>query len=143
MQDNNLIYKKLRKKALKKYKEIGIIKCPIFNNEIIHFNSKGFNHLVRKGRIIRPIKEQRNRFYLIRFAKRIIQNPPNRTIIEFEQRSIKERVNKFGNKKNIKKPAKFWTINYIYRNILIKLVIIQVFGRNKEFLSIMSSDLNK
>lgn len=142
MQDSNLKHKKLRKKALIKYREIGVVKCPIFNDEVINFNSRGFNHLVRKGRMVRPIKEQQNRFYLIKFAKKIIQKPPNRTIVEFEQRSVKERVNKFGNKKSIKKPAKFWTINYLYKNILIKLVIIQVLGRNKEFLSIMSRDLN-
>lgn len=130
-------YKKEKNRARLIYKKIGSVTCPVFNGELIYFNSKGFNHLIRKGRMVRPIKEQIIRFFLIRFVKRVIQKPVNRTIIEFEQRFVIERINKFGNKKSLKKPAKFWTIHQTIGNFLVKVVIIQVAGRRKEFLSVM------
>ena len=58
-------YEKSKKKAKKIYSKIGRVTCPALGDDSVAFNSKGFNHLVRKGRIPRKKNKQKRRFVLL------------------------------------------------------------------------------
>jgi hypothetical protein len=133
-------YEKAKEKAKQIYSKIGSIPCPIFSNEKIAFTSRGFNHLIRKGRIPRPKNEQKKRFALLEHAEKIVKNPNLRASIEFEEKEITEKVDKFGSKVLVKKMARFWTIVEEIDGCRIKLVIWEVENRQKEFLSIMGDN---
>lgn len=49
-------YRKIREDAYNFYKQINNIRCPALKNDLIHFNAKGFNHLIYKGK-----RKERNR----------------------------------------------------------------------------------
>ena len=138
----NLGYEKSKQKAHKIYRKIGRIQCPIFNNELVSFTSSGFSHLIRKrGRVSRTKTEQKKRFVLLKYAERMVKEPTHRVKIEFERREIMEKVNRFGKKILIKKKANAWTLVENIEGSEVKLVIGQVSGRGKEFVSIMSRDV--
>lgn len=130
-------YDKAKDKAKQIYSRIGTIPCPIFNDEGISFTSRGFTHLMRKGRIPRTRNEQKKRFKLLEFAERMVKSPLQRATIEFEETEIVEKMRKFGSPILVKKKAKAWTIVEEIEGCRVKLVISQVEGRQKEFLSIM------
>jgi hypothetical protein len=63
------------------YFKICHVRCPGLNNELVYFNQVGFRHFLRKGKLIRPIKDQLRRFGLFRFATKVVTS--NRaTLIE-------------------------------------------------------------
>jgi len=130
-------YEKAKEKAKKIYSKIGVIPCPIFNDEKVAFTSRGFNHLVRKGRIPRPKNEQKKRFTLLQYAERMLKQPSHRVKIEFEEKEIIEKTRKFGSPILVKKKARAWAITEEIDGCVVKLIISQVEGRQKEFLSIM------
>ena len=41
-------YEKIREDTQNFYKQIGAIRCPALNNELVHFTAEGFNHLIYK-----------------------------------------------------------------------------------------------
>lgn len=137
----SLGYKKAREKAKNIYSKIGRVQCPVFNDEFVSFTSNGFRHLVRKGRIARTKNEQKKRFVLLKHAERMVKNPTYRLKIEFEEKELIERVNRFGTKVLVKKKAKAWTLIENIDDCTVKLVIGQVDGRGKEFLSIMGDNV--
>lgn len=138
----NLGYEKSKKKAHRIYAKIGSVQCPIFNDELVSFTSRGFRHLIRKrGRATRAKTEQKKRFVLLKYAERMVTKPAHRVKIEFETREITEKVNRYGKKMLVKRSAKAWTIIEDIEGSEVKLVIGQVDGRGKEFVSIMSKDV--
>ena len=60
------------KKARAFYASIGSVTCPMLMNEKIVFTGIGFRHLLRKGRIPRPLSEQKKRLDLLKFTPSII-----------------------------------------------------------------------
>lgn len=67
-------YEKIKADAYKSYKEIGSVFCPLLG-KTVQFTNIGFNHLIRKGRMIRPREEQVRRFELIRYLVEIVSCP--------------------------------------------------------------------
>jgi hypothetical protein len=56
------------------YRKIGKVWCPALN-DFIAFDNAGFQHLIRKGKELRPKSEQRWRFDLLEYAKGVLSNP--------------------------------------------------------------------
>jgi len=61
-------YLEILEKARKYYFSIGTVPCPAFSGELVYFNKYGFNHIIRKGRTLRPLDEQIIRIRLIPLA---------------------------------------------------------------------------
>ena len=55
------------------YSKIDRTWCPALN-DYVEFNSRGFRHLIRKGRLLRSDSEQKRRFVLISDAPKIINS---------------------------------------------------------------------
>jgi hypothetical protein len=113
-------YIKLEKE---KYTNLGESDCPMFPNEKIYFTKDGLNHLIRKGKDVRPRYEQMERFALLPYAKIILKN-------------AKEINNFFAS--NLKDPhASFWSFKDKVNSIEIRVIIRQVGKGKKHFFSIM------
>ena len=121
-------YEKTKRIARSVYKKIGEVVCPILDNEKIHFNATGFGHLIRKLKI-RSRNEQKRRFRLLPFAKKII----------LESTKIED----YREKKKKRKIIKEWALINTFGILTIKLVIRQVGNGNKHFYSIMQKDTKK
>ena len=137
----SLGYEKSKEKARKIYKKIGIVECPIFNDELIAFTSSGFNHLIRKGRIPRTRNEQKKRFVLLKHAERIVKKPSSRVLLEYEEREVVVKIKRYGQKILVKKKAKFWAFIEKIDGCKIKLVVGQVGNGDKKFISIMGNNV--
>ena len=121
-------YEKTKRIAKSVYKKIGEVVCPILDNEKIYFNATGFGHLIRKLKI-RSRNEQKRRFRLLPFAKKII----------LESTKIED----YREKKKKRKIIKEWALINTFGILTIKLVIRQVGNGNKHFYSIMQKDTKK
>ena len=108
------------KKLIVKYKvfydTLRNTKCSALNNEEIHFNNNGFNHLVRKGRFPRSYDEQRRRFLLLKFVEEVI---------------IKGQVTE---KRHFGSVSCFWAIKFKKITVIIR----QIGDGPKHFFSIFS-----
>ena len=135
----SLGYEKAKKKAKGIYSKIGQIPCPALNDDV-YFNSKGFRHLVRKGRIPRPRNEQKRRFVLLKYAEKIIKNPKAKIFFRQEERKIK--IDRHGEKLLTTKMVNFWTFVEEIEDCKVKVVIGQ-FGQRaqKNFVSIMGDNV--
>jgi hypothetical protein len=113
-------YQKIRKTVEESYKRLGVIACPALGDELIHFNNVGINHLIRKGKKIRPISDQIRRFKLLLDAPTILRNG---SLTEY--RIVKG-----------SKDVQFWTISCTIKTMIINVVIVQVGNGQKNFLSV-------
>lgn len=134
----SLGYNKAKEKAKEIYGKIGRIESPALNGEYVAFTSKGFDHLMRKGRIPRTRNEQKRRFVLIQYAEQIIKNPKAKIL--FRQNETKRKVNRHGEIITLTSLASFWTFAEKINGCTIKVVIAQ-FRKDgqKEFMSIMGN----
>jgi len=58
------------------YKSVVNVKCPYFNNELVYFNSEGFEHVIfKEWNKTRTRAEQYTRFRLLPLAVSIIKTP--------------------------------------------------------------------
>ena len=121
-------YEKTKRIARSVYKKIGEVVCPILDNEKIHFNATGFGHLIRKLKI-RSRNEQKRRFRLIPFAKRLLLE--STTIEDYRENKKKGKI------------VKEWALINTFGIVTIKLIIRQVGNGNKHFYSIMQKDTKK
>ncbi len=128
-------YQLLFLKTKEYYFSIRKVRCPLLNNEWVYFSRKGFEHLIRKRRFLRPISDQIRRFYLLKYAKQVIES----TKI-YEYKNIKSFVKVRRNKQKVKEIniIQFWTLSHHIHGHVIKVVIIQEGNGRKHFLSIMS-----
>lgn len=110
-------------KIKKEYKKIRYVACPAFDNEKIHFNKYGFNHLLRKGSIQRDSKEQMRRMHLLVLAADVISTSQN--IIDHSRSDVKH------------PPAEFWSLTKEYNDKIIKVIIRKIGNGNKHFFSVM------
>ena len=122
-------YERTKRVAQSIYKKIEKVVCPILNDEEIHFNATGFGHLIRKLKI-RSRNEQKRRFRLIPFAKKIIIE--SKTIEDYRE-----------NKTNKGKTVKEWAMVSTFGTLTIKLIIRQVGKGHKHFYSIMQKETKK
>lgn len=132
-------YERSYNHAKKLYKQIGRIPCPALDGEIVAFNNRGFNHLLRKGRIPRTHNEQKKRFALIPYIEAVIKNPA--TLIIFNQKEEKQYVNRHGQEVLMAGVAKYWRFIEKIDGCTIKVVIRQFGDENKYFLSVMGDNV--
>lgn len=124
----NFGYERTKRVAKSVYKKIVRVTCPILDSEEIHFNANGFGHLIRKLKI-RSRKEQKRRFRLIPFAKRIIME--SKLIEDYREKKKKGKI------------IKEWALVSTFGALTIKLIVKQVGKSNKHFYSIMEKTTKK
>jgi hypothetical protein len=127
-------YRKIRNNTENYYKKIGKIFCPVFN-DVVYFNSEGFNHLMYKNKSVRPQKEQSIKFKLISIAKEIIER--SHLFQEYDEGLVYVVRKKFKKKTNVKALSKYWGFVGIVNNIRVKTIIRQVANGNKHFWSVI------
>lgn len=125
------MHKKHKKKVLtarEKYRAIKPVPCPAFNGDKIYFTKIGFNHLIRKGRFLRPNSEQKERLDLIILAPQILKE--NNT---FQTHQIRE--------KDLitKSDAQFWSFTKIIDGDVITIIVRQLDDKPKHFFSIFKN----
>ncbi len=98
-------------------------KCPAFGGEKIYFNRHGWNHLLRKGRLMRSEAEQKRRITLLHLAPEIITS-----VLKTED--YKENI-QHG------QVAYFWSLRSVYNNTKVRIVIRMINNGSKHFFSIM------
>jgi len=130
-----------RDKAKKIYKKIGTIPCPFFSDESVSFTSRRFEHILRdKGKRLRPVSQRLIRLRLIEYVEAIIKNEDGKVHVEFrDEYEIERYVNRHGEKILEKKKARFWAFYADIGGCKIKVVIGQIEGGKKEFLSVMTN----
>lgn len=122
-------YKSTRRLARSLYRKIKKVICPILDGDEIYFNATGFGHLIRKLKI-RSRNEQKRRFRLIPFAKKIILE--SKLIEDYRERKAWKG-----------KVIKEWALVHTFGILTVKLIIRQVGNGNKHFYSIMQKNTKK
>src|SRR3989344_7802829 len=87
-------YQKEKAKAKRLYIKIGRVPSPALSGGHVAFTSKGFTHLIRKGKNPRPRREQIKRFTLISYAEAIVKNP--KAVLVYRTNETKYWVNRYG-----------------------------------------------
>lgn len=128
-----------RDRAHRIYKNIGRISCPFFNDEMISFSVKQFEHLLRgKNRRMRPRTQQLIRLRLLEYVEAILTTEADKAVVVFrDEYEITRTVNRYGEKVLEKKMARSWAFTALINRCEVKVVIGQVDGSRKEFLSVM------
>ncbi len=107
-----------------KYKKLGNIKCPAFNNEEIYFNYHGLRHIIYKGGKVRTKEEIIKRFSLVPYISNILRKIKS---VDSEEKRVKE-----------ESIAYFWTIKYRVRGQLqVRIIIRRLNDGQLHFFSIM------
>ena len=91
-------YQIIRKNAYNFYRKIGRIRCSALNNEFVHFNAEGFNHLIyKRKRSERNKNDQIMKFKLLPKAKHIIEisttyQEYDESLTEIDRKKFKKKV---------------------------------------------------
>lgn len=120
-------YRGLFLKTKAYYFSLGKIRCPVFNNEEIHFSRHGFEHLIRKGGKLRSAQEQTRRLFLVRHVVACVKYGTLK-----ESRVVKKYIN--GEEVSMY----FWSIIHKQPKRTIVVVIIQHNNKPKQFLSVVN-----
>lgn len=102
------------------YNKIKHIECPAFNNEEVHFTNLGYTHIFKKGRKYRIAQDRDRRIMLFKHV-------PN--IVHISQQHFEYRA-----ERNIE----FWSLIKVKKYDVITVVIQQIKGEPKKFLSVMN-----
>lgn len=133
---DELEYHSIRENTLNYYNQREHIRCPALNNEIVHFTSEGFNHLIYKGdRSERDKSVQILKFNLFPRALEIICL--STTYQEYDE-GIKN-IRKKKHKRTVIESAtvKYWGLVAIIRNTRVKVIIRQIGNGQKHFWSVI------
>ena len=135
-QDKLANYSEIRKQTVELYNSFGKICCPALGNELVHFTSKGFNHLVYKTKKKpRDLRVQIMKFELLGKAKFIIEK--STTFQEYEEYFDYLPVEKFGKKGYENTTVRCWGLVAIVKKFRVKVVIRQIGNGKKEFYSVI------
>ncbi|MFA6602132.1 MAG: hypothetical protein WCT02_04760 [Candidatus Paceibacterota bacterium] len=104
------------------YKQIGKVACPYFQNDFVHFNRKGFNHLLRKGKNGRPFFKQTERLGLLKYCKRILSAKHEH--VAYRETSKSDTI------------ARFWGFYGAIEDFGVVVVVTQINQGQKYFFSI-------
>ncbi len=115
--------------AKEAYRKIGTAKSPALCGSIINFSNVGFDHLTYKRRIPRSNKDQRRRFALLPYAKKIIES--HRAAIFYRQEQNKNTT------------LHFWAFHATANQQKIKVIVSQLDQGKLQFLSIMDEKIYK
>lgn len=136
MQNESYKYEEIKERAKNIYSKIGEIPSPALSGSV-YFNSQGFNHLIRKGRKLRPKREQIRRFSLISHVEQIIRS--SKIDLEFRKTESRVQINRHGEEILASKTILFWSFIKRKDGENIKVVIAQFGEKSKKiFLSVMS-----
>lgn len=132
-------FNEVKREAEDFYEKIGSVPCPYFG-EGVHFNVKGFDHLIFKGfGRTRPIQDQFSRLRHIKLAPEIIKN--SKTLQGYYCINKLERIKR--NSKWEKRMVKVSYYEFIAvmeshgSRVRVKVVVKQLEGAEKHFLSII------
>ncbi len=128
-------YYQIRKDANEYFMNLKAIQCPALELEV-HFNSRGFNHIIyKKGNIERPRFEQIPRFQILAMAVKIISKTT--TFQEFEEIQ-KELISWNKGRKTLKtKTISYWGLIAIIENKKIKVILRKIGNGHLHFWSII------
>jgi hypothetical protein len=129
-------YQSIRNSTQNFYNQKQYIRCPALNNEMVHFTSEGFNHLVYKNdRNERDKGIQIMKFKLLPRAVEIIGL--STTYQEYDE-NIKD-IRKKKHKKIVCESAvvKYWGLVAVIRNTRVKVIIRQIGNGQKHFWSVI------
>ncbi len=106
-----------------KYKKLGHVKCPAFDNEKVYFNHYGLHHLIFKDKKLRSKNDVAERFGLLSYAPNILKGVKS---INNEEKRIKEQS-----------VAYFWTIKNKIGSKGIRIILRRLNNGTIHFFSIM------
>lgn len=129
-------YEKIREDSQKFYSQIGAVSCPAFDDELVYFNSEGFNHLVyKRSRGERSKNDQITKFKLLAKAKEIIQI--STTFQEYEEGLIEVVRKKYKGIVKETLEVHHWGFVAVVRGWRVKVVIRQIGNGQKHFWSVI------
>lgn len=129
-------YDKLREEAHNFYQKIEAVRCPALNNELVHFNAGGFNHLIYKGRRRERSKnDQITKFKLLPKAKTILEI--STTYQEYDESLTTVRRKRFKKTAEETAPVKYWGFVAIIQNFRVKVIVRQIGNGQKQFWSVI------
>ncbi len=134
-------FNKVKRDAEEFYQNIGKVSSSYFKNEKIHFNTKGWDHLIFKTwNSARPIKDQYNRLRHIKLAPEVIKQ--SRTLQGILTKEKFERIKKKdGEWQSVMKVTTYYEFIAIMEShnskVRVKVIVKQVHGGEKFFLSII------
>ena len=129
-------YDKIREDAHSFYQKIGAVRCPALNNEVVHFNAEGFNHLIYKGRRRERSKnDQITKFKLLPKAKTIVEI--STTHQEYDESLTTIRKKRFGKTVEETTTVKYWGFVGIIQNFRVKVIVRQIGNGQKHFWSVI------
>lgn len=129
-------YQKVKEDTSNFYLQIKSVRCPVLNNELVHFTSEGFNHLVYKGgNHERSKNDQITKFKLLPRAKTIVEI--STTYQEYDEGLIQVRRKKFKKIVHETTTVKYWGLVAIITNFRVKVIIRQIGNGQKHFWSVI------
>ncbi|TSC55463.1 MAG: Uncharacterized protein Greene071421_275 [Parcubacteria group bacterium Greene0714_21] len=129
-------YEKLREDARNFYKTLGFVRCPALNNEVVHFDAEGFNHLVYKGkRRERNRNDQITKFKLLPKTKTVIEI--STTYQEYDESLIEVAKQRFKKTVQETSTVRYWGFVAIIQNFRIKVIVRQIGNGQKHFWSVI------
>jgi len=128
-------FTEVKDRTEKLYQTIGNVYCPYFKEKVV-FNSKGWKHLrFKSNRKARSRKEQYSRFKLFYLAPKILEQSHTLQGIwqtkKFEQQKTNSRWER------ILKEVTYYEFVAIMDNVRTKVIIKEVMGEEKYFLSVI------
>lgn len=128
-------FEKIKRTAEEDYKKIGKVRCPYLNTEV-HFNTEGFEHILyKKWDTPRSKQEQYTRLKLLPLAVKVIAQ--SHTLQEYNEQKAFIRVQSNSKWNKELKLIRYYVFMAIINNALIKVVVREIEGRNKNFYSII------
>ncbi len=135
-------YDEIRRNAEELYATFKPVKCLALGDEIVHFTSEGFNHLVyNKPKKMRDIRAQILRFDMLERAKFVIET--STTYQEYDEEIRYKKVNRHGKHVEMPVVVRSWGLVAIVRNFRVKVVIKQEGNGKKEFYSVIPAWFTK
>ena len=132
---DDIKFEQVRKTAEGNYKSIGKVKCPYLDDDV-HFNAEGFEHILyKKWDTPRSKQEQYTRLKLLPLAVKVISQ--SHTLQEYNENKTFIRVQSNSKWNKELKLLRYYIFMAIINNVLVKVVVREIEGRNKNFYSII------
>jgi hypothetical protein len=127
----------LKQKAEDYYHSIVSVWCPYFQ-EKISFNAKGLRHLKFKSdERARTERDQYARLKLLPFVPEVLNK--SKTVQGINKTRLLEEEKNNGQWKRAMKDVTFYEFIAVLENVRIKVIVKEVFGGGKHFLSVIPS----
>lgn len=134
---NEKDFKILKREAEAFYHSVMPVWCPYFQEKIA-FNAKGLRHLKFKsdGRARTEI-DQYARLKLLSFVPEVLNK--SKTVQGINKTRLLEEEKNNGRWKRVMKDVTFYEFIAVLKNVRIKVIVKEVFGGEKHFLSVIPS----